>query len=93
MRYWGDLDKHGFAILSQLRSRVHGVESVHMDRATLLAHRDRWCLRGADLVRTSGWLGPSERDGYEELIVDVHGPSVQLEQERVDWAWALSALA
>ncbi|MCL7660007.1 DUF2220 domain-containing protein, partial [Klebsiella pneumoniae] len=40
--YWGDLDSHGFAILNRLRSHLPEVESVLMDEATLLAHRDLW---------------------------------------------------
>jgi hypothetical protein len=93
VRYWGDLDTHGFAILSQLRSQVPGVESVLMDQPTLLAHRDRWVSEGRPTRADLGWLDARERGLYEELVEDVHGPAVRLEQERVDWAWALSALA
>lgn len=92
VRYWGDLDTHGFAILSQLRSQVNAVESVLMDRATLLAHRDRWVFESRPTRADLGRLRPRERELYEELVEDVHGPSVRLEQERVDWAWALSEL-
>lgn len=92
VRYWGDLDTHGFAILDGLRAQVPQVTSVLMDRATLLAHQDRWVREGrptrADLVR----LNAAERALYEELVEDVHGPSVRLEQEREDWAWCLDAL-
>jgi hypothetical protein len=92
VRYWGDLDTHGFAILSQLRSQVPEVESVLMDRATLLAHRERWGSEGRPTRADLTWLAAEERHLYEELVEDVHGPSVRLEQERVDWAWAQRAL-
>lgn len=37
IHYWGDIDTHGFAILDQLRSQFDHVESLLMDRDTLLA--------------------------------------------------------
>lgn len=92
VRYWGDIDTHGFAILDGLRSQVPHVESVLMDRGTLLAHRDRWVREPrptrADLAR----LDVSERLLYEELVEDVHGPAVRLEQEREAWDWCLRLL-
>ena len=36
--YWGDIDTHGFAILNDLRAHVPHVESLLMDRESLLAH-------------------------------------------------------
>ena len=42
VRYWGDLDTHGFRILDQLRAVHPHVVSVLMDEETLLAHRDVW---------------------------------------------------
>ena len=32
--YWGDLDAHGFQILSEIRTHFNQVESFLMDRAT-----------------------------------------------------------
>lgn len=40
--YWGDIDTHGFAILSRLRHHLPHARSMLMDRATLLDHRDQW---------------------------------------------------
>jgi hypothetical protein len=40
--YWGDLDTHGFAILSRLRQHLPQARSLLMDTETLLAHRDLW---------------------------------------------------
>lgn len=42
VRYWSDLDTHGFAILNRLRAWLPQTRSVLMDRQTLLARRDRW---------------------------------------------------
>ena len=92
VRYWGDLDTHGFAILDLVRSQVPQVTSVLMDLDTLLHHRSRWVPEPkqtrADLVHLTG----GERALYEDLVEDVHGPSVRLEQERIDWAWVLERL-
>ncbi len=40
--YWGDLDTHGFAILSRLRQHLPQARSLLMDTETLLAHRELW---------------------------------------------------
>lgn len=37
IHYWGDIDTHGFAILDELRSHFPQVQSLLMDRATLLS--------------------------------------------------------
>ena len=42
VRYWGDLDSHGFAILNELRHALPGATSILMDEGTLLDHRDLW---------------------------------------------------
>ena len=42
IRYWGDIDTHGFAILSQFRSHFPKTESMLMDRGTLMMHRNYW---------------------------------------------------
>ncbi|ATD70008.1 MULTISPECIES: Wadjet anti-phage system protein JetD domain-containing protein [Gordonia] len=92
IRYWGDLDTHGFAILDRLRAWLPQTESVLMDRETLVAHRDRWVIEqrpaSSDLVR----LTPTERDLYTDLVMDALGERVRLEQERIDWAWAQERL-
>ena len=93
IRYWGDLDTHGFAILDQLRASFPETESLLMDRATLLAHRDQWTSEGsptkADLTR----LHPEERELYDDLRYDRLAPSLRLEQERIGFSWVESALA
>ena len=41
--YWGDIDTYGLAILARARRVLRGsVQSVAMDEATLLAHRELW---------------------------------------------------
>lgn len=84
--YSGDLDTHGFAILSGLRAGVRRVESLAMDRETLLAHRDRWGSEPSPTSAQLPQLTPAEAELYRDLVEDTYGHRVRLEQERLDWA-------
>lgn len=88
--YWGDIDNAGFAILHALRAHLPQVRSVLMDEETLLRHRPMWTgddsRSGAVLSR----LTPDEQDIYCKLGAAAWGPAVRLEQERIDWEWAVA---
>ena len=92
IHYWGDIDTHGFAILAQLRARFAHVESLLMDRATLLAHEALWgredSPRPADVSR----LTAEERSLYEDLRDHRIRPSLRLEQEHIGFGWLEKAL-
>ena len=90
--YWGDIDTHGFAILDRLRAWLPRARSVLMDRATLLAHRDRWVAEERPARSLLTRLTPDEHDLYSELVVDGLGDRVRLEQERIDWTWVAERL-
>jgi len=90
--YWGDLDTHGFAILDRLRAFLPHVRSVLMDRATLVPHRDRWGVESSPARSRLTRLTHAEAALYEVLVSDQLGDRVRLEQERIDWAWALGRL-
>lgn len=87
--YWGDIDTHGFAILNRVRAHLPQVRSILMDRETLLAHRERWGAEPKPTAAPLGNLTDGERALYEDLVTDRYCPSLRLEQERIDWAWAL----
>ncbi len=89
---WGDLDTHGFAILSQLRAWLPQTRSVLMDRDTLLAHRERWGTEPTPTSAALTRLSPDEAAVYNDLVTDRFGDKVRLEQERIDWTWALERL-
>ncbi|MDL9948378.1 DUF2220 family protein [Gordonia sp. ABSL11-1] len=93
IRYWGDLDTHGFAILNRLRTWLPQTESVLMDRETLMAHRDRWVTEDRPATSELTRLTAAEHDLYDDLVTDSVGERVRLEQERVDWRWAEQRLA
>ena len=90
--YCGDLDTHGFAILSLLRGQVPQTRSLLMDLPTLLAHRERWGSEPSPTRARLAKLTAAERSLYEDLVEDVHAPSLRLEQERLDWRWVEAAL-
>lgn len=90
--YAGDLDSHGFAILSMLRGKVAQVESLLMDRETLLRHRARWGREPTPTRARLAHLTAAEDALYGDLVEDVFGPAVRLEQERIAWDWVLEQL-
>lgn len=93
--YWGDLDTHGFAILSRLRETFPKTRSFLMDRETLLMHRELWTeeLSATRVLRDLEGLDPDERALYDDLRYDRLGDRVRLEQERVKYSWVQRALS
>jgi hypothetical protein len=91
--YWGDIDTHGFAILSRLRARVPAVRSILMDRTTLLAHRDQFVTEPAPATAPVDWLTAEEAALYRDLVEDRYGPSIRLEQERIRFSAVQAAVA
>lgn len=85
--YWGDIDTHGFAILDQLRRHFPQVQSLLMDRSTLLAHRSHWVCEKKPTHRDLPHLTPEERDLYEDLCNQRLGIGVRLEQEMIGFPW------
>mgnify|MGYP001555178438 CR=1 FL=1 len=91
--YWGDIDTHGFAILDQLRARFPQVQSLLMDEATLLSHREAWVTEGAPHSRELKHLAASEQRLYQALCSNRYGDQLRLEQERIRYQWLEKALA
>ncbi len=91
--YWGDLDTHGFAILSRARGIFSRLQSVLMDEATLLSGQSLWVTElKPNRAEALGHLTPSEMDVYTGLRLNRWGVSLRLEQERLSWARCLCAL-
>jgi hypothetical protein len=90
--YWGDIDTHGFAILDQLRGRFEHVESLLMDRATLLAHEAGWGVERDQVVHDLPRLKDAERALFDDLRDNRIRPSLRLEQELVAFGWLKAAL-
>ncbi len=88
LAYWGDLDAHGFDILSQLRLFQPTARSIMMDAATLAAFAEfvvagkpypATTLRGLD-------------DAEQRIFAMLREQNLRLEQERIDYAYAVGQL-
>ncbi|GAB1394233.1 hypothetical protein MASR1M60_23970 [Rhodocyclaceae bacterium] len=91
--YWGDLDTHGFAILHRARSYLPDLQSVLMDEDTLLRHKALWVDEKAQHPAAELMLlTKAEQRLYRDLKQQRWGQNVRLEQERIDWDTAWSAL-
>jgi hypothetical protein len=90
--YWGDIDTHGFSILSNLRQRYPKVVSVLMDTSTLLAHQGQWAHEPVPANRLLPHLTTVEAALYQDLVEDRYGHSVRLEQERIRFSMVNDAL-
>jgi hypothetical protein len=91
--YWGDIDTHGFAILDQLRARFPDVQSLLMDRETLMAHQSLWTREPTPERRDLARLTSAEQDLFDELRDNRLGKEVRLEQEGIAFGWLKSALS
>ena len=92
--YWGDIDTHGFAILSQLRSHFPQTRSLLMDQNTMLEHRLFWVVepgekRFADELKNL--TGP-EQELFTALCSNSLGTNVRLEQERIQYEYVMGAV-
>lgn len=90
--YWGDIDTHGFAILDQLRARLPQVQSVLMDRATLMAHASQWGEEPQPVWRDLPRLNADEAALFDALRTQRLRPMLRLEQERIGFEWVKTAL-
>ena len=93
IHYWGDIDTHGFAILDQLRSRFGQVESLLMDRATLLAFEMQWGTEDKQVRHDLTRLTREERELYDDLRDNRIRSNLRLEQERIGFTRVKAALA
>ncbi len=84
--YWGDIDTHGFSILSQLRAYFPHIQSLLMDTATLLNGRSFWVEEQEPFLGECPHLKPEENHVFDGLKKGLWGPRLRLEQERISIA-------
>ena len=88
--YWGDIDVHGFQILSQLRSYFPQTRSLMMDRETFQAC-GKYCVTGPETVVTLlPNLTPEEADLFNHLLT--LREKNRLEQEKISHAYAVEKI-
>lgn len=91
--YWGDIDTHGFAILNRARTYIPNLKTVLMDESTLMSHRDLWVEeKDQHLSIELPLLTSTEHQVYQSLKSNTCGQKVRLEQERVRWDVAWTAI-
>nr|CAA6825737.1 MAG: FIG005429: hypothetical protein [uncultured Thiotrichaceae bacterium] len=88
--YWGDIDTHGFSILSRLRSHFPEVRSLMMDHATVeqfsnLCVEEPENARCVDVLR---YLTDEEQVLYQQLQRSYQ----RLEQERLPMGYVVSCV-
>ncbi|SFP16930.1 Wadjet anti-phage system protein JetD domain-containing protein [Hydrogenimonas thermophila] len=89
--YWGDIDTHGFAILSSFRSIHPNVQSFLMDKETLY-HFSYLCVQEPTPTTANlPNLMPKELEVYDALrFKEFKG--LRLEQERIPINWLMEKL-
>lgn len=92
IRYWGDIDTHGFAILNQLRSHFGHVESLLMDRETLMVHQSVWGVETKQVLHDLSRLNPDETAIFNDLRDNRIRKHLRLEQELVGYGWLKAAI-
>jgi len=89
--YWGDVDTHGFLMLHRARQVIPQLQSVLMDVKTLEDARHLAVQEQTQAsVPADSMLVASERQVLDGLLSGRWGERFRLEQERLEWAWALA---
>ncbi|MGO8928271.1 MAG: Wadjet anti-phage system protein JetD domain-containing protein [Limisphaerales bacterium] len=86
--YWGDIDEHGFHILSRLRHKFPGIQSIMMDAETLKEFQGL-AGKGEHAGRPPTNLTAPENDACAEIA----RKNLRIEQEKIPHAYALKVLA
>lgn len=81
--YWGDIDTHGFNILSIARGFLPNIKSFLMTEQILTAHRALWVEEGSPFLSEIKNLTQKEQDLVYKLQNGYFAPKVRLEQERI----------
>ena len=81
--YWGDLDAHGFQILSEIRSHYRQVKSFLMDRATFDTFFEGDTGKPTNVEKDLR-LTPDENEMFQYL----KAKNLRLEQEKIPYAYA-----
>lgn len=92
--YWGDIDTHGFAILSQVRNYFPQTQSFLMDSQTLLQHQHLWGTEAASKGATGQLPNLTNQEAalFADLTHNRWGDRIRLEQEHIAYSRLLRAL-
>jgi hypothetical protein len=92
--YWGDIDTHGFGILSMLRGRLPHVESILMSSREIDQNRTIAGVEPNETRRTDALvnLTADEMAAYSRLLPGGDCDGLRIEQERVPYGVLVEAL-
>jgi hypothetical protein len=92
--YWGDIDTHGYHILSRCRAWWPHLDSLLMDETTLATHAPL-AIEEPETARDStlpGRLTDGERQAFFALLENRYGHRVRIEQERIPFGVVITAV-
>ncbi len=83
--YWGDIDKDGFAILSQARSYFQNLQSIFMDEEVIELFKEYAVAdeKNINIIRELNNLTLKEMQIYLKLQNNFYKINFRLEQERI----------
>ena len=81
--YWGDIDTHGFNILSIARGFLPKIKSFLMTEQILTEHKALWVTEDKPFLSEIKNLTEQEQSLLSKLQNDYFGPKVRMEQERI----------
>jgi len=92
--YWGDIDTHGFAMLSLLRGFYPQVKNLFMDEVTLQQFKTMAVEESKEqrYIGKLPHLTPKERQLYQNLCENYYGNHLRIEQERIDFKYVKQRL-
>ncbi|MEF9984022.1 MAG: DUF2220 family protein [Oscillospiraceae bacterium] len=85
--YWGDIDTHGFNILSMVRSFLPQTKSFLMTQDILLSHQSLWAKEEKQFIAPIEHLTCDEYPLACKLQANHWGEGVRLEQERISFSY------
>ena len=92
--YWGDIDTHGFAILSQIRGYFPLIESMLMGQEVI----EKFRYLAVEESLSKRFLGEldnltlEEHEVFENLKDNVYGEALRIEQERIGFGYVVAPL-
>ncbi len=90
--YWGDIDTHGFAILSQIRGYFPQIKSILMNKEVIEKFR-HLAVKESQSKRFLGELynlTQEEDEVFKNLKENVYGEAFRLEQERIGFGYLVN---
>ncbi len=81
--YWGDIDTHGFAMLSQIRGYFPSTQSILMNHDTVMRFKHLAVVESKPFMGELANLTQEEQRVFEGLKSNLYGEALRIEQERI----------